>query len=114
MTGISLIQTLRGRGVAIRVDGDRLICKPKRLIEDLADEIRQHKASIIDVLERGEKAEEDRELTDYLIADIDNGGPYSRLLPQVRNYLRRTLPAAMVAEIELAFSGNQGMVRRLD
>jgi hypothetical protein len=54
MSATELLQDLRQRGVSVRVDGDRLIFKPARLVKDLADELRRHKADIMQQLECGQ------------------------------------------------------------
>lgn len=52
MKALNLLQTIRDRGVSIRLQGDRLVCNPGRLVKDLADEIRANKPAILEALRR--------------------------------------------------------------
>jgi hypothetical protein len=110
MSAFDLIQEVKNRGVEIRIDGGDLVLRPGKAVADMVDVLKANKSEIIRRLEGAEKADEDRELTDYLVADIQIGGRYSRLLPQVRNYLKGSLPAEMIEEIELAYSSLQSTV----
>jgi hypothetical protein len=51
MNSFDLLRMLRVRRASLRRDEDRLIVKPKHLVEDLIDEIRRHKTEIIWELE---------------------------------------------------------------
>jgi hypothetical protein len=51
MTALDFLQVVRDRGVSLRVDGDRLMCKPAHLVKDLVDVLREHKQIIMWELE---------------------------------------------------------------
>ncbi len=102
-----LLAQIRSRGATITVRGENLILKPPGAVEDLLGLIKASKMALVEHL-----SGEDRELTDYLVANIKSGGAYSRILPAVRNYLQRTLPAERVHEIEEAFADQVNRLER--
>jgi hypothetical protein len=107
MTVSDILAQIRSRGATIQVRGGNLILKPPEAVEDLVDLIKANKVALVEHL-----SGEDRELTDYLVASIKSGGAYSRILPAVRNYLQRTLPAEMVHEIEEVFAEHVSRLER--
>ncbi|MHC1744883.1 MAG: hypothetical protein AB9873_17905 [Syntrophobacteraceae bacterium] len=52
MDAVSLLHTLRSRGVSLTVIGDRLICRPGSRVRDLAAAIRENKAEIMAEVQR--------------------------------------------------------------
>jgi hypothetical protein len=107
MTVSDILGQIRSRGATIQVRDGNLILKPPGAVEDLVHLIKANKLSLVEHL-----GGEDRALTDYLVANIKSGAAYSRILPGVRNYLQRTLPAEMVREIEEAFAEHVNRLER--
>lgn len=54
----------------------------------------------------------DKEIFDYLLHDIQNGGPYSRLWPHVSAYCRRELGRERWAQLEQAHKNQQQSRRK--
>jgi hypothetical protein len=129
---MSLLQQLRSSGIRLYLEDDRLRFKaPRQLTPAEREAISINRSEIIQILQQSpswddpafscqsdkddieiQEAEDLLELTLYMVSDIQSGGPYARLFPNVARWLAQILPQDQFNQIKTTYLKCRGVVKQ--